>query len=117
MPVVCEACESDYQAGPVCPACGTETCARCGWCDECAAQTVTFADYRCDDEDCPGHATPAAFCEEVAWTGHRPDDPEAKRAREAAELADAASAAQAARDGREAWNDPEDFPPDYWGAR
>lgn len=41
-PLFCEACESEYRAGPVCPACGTETCARCGWCDECAAQTVTF---------------------------------------------------------------------------
>lgn len=46
-PSFCEACESEYRAGPVCPRCGTETCARCGWCDECAAKTVTFAsDFR-----------------------------------------------------------------------
>jgi hypothetical protein len=41
-PAICEACESDYSAGRVCPECGTETCARCGWCDECASQTVTL---------------------------------------------------------------------------
>jgi hypothetical protein len=83
-PVVCESCEGDYHAGRVCPQCGTETCAHCGWCDECAAQTVTFTAtpepaewtaWHCDAPGCPGHATPAAVCEELTWTGAAPDDP------------------------------------------
>jgi hypothetical protein len=40
IPVLCEACEAGYIAGPICPECGTETCAQCGWCDECTSQTV-----------------------------------------------------------------------------
>jgi hypothetical protein len=56
---------------------GTNADGRCGnrscWCGQYAPAS---SGYYCDDPDCPGHATPAAFCEEISWTGAPSDDPD-----------------------------------------
>jgi hypothetical protein len=98
-PVLCEACESGYIAGQACPGCGTETCSQCGWCDECAAQTITAAelalraygpehDARCiycehgpycpacpPPDSIPGDAHVCASCRETITRGEIAADP------------------------------------------